>query len=512
MLRGKKLLIIASAITVFCFLSYVKFYYYDLMAFRPQWLLCMRYLDIGTLYCGQPYCLQAPFFFLYLSLIRTIFGFDYIVLATTAINIVINVLILFFIILIIQKQLNTERFIMILLLYSTLIYYPITSWMPAVSLSALFVLSGYYLLFFKRTGTIAAGILFSLAVYTKLIVIPAIMIILGYYLLRKRALLSLCLILIIILLPAIILHLSYPAALDYVMSSSRQRAFPLDEAISGIVTEKLPDLTVPNITVNLVILFSFFLLIRKRSINSFLSFFGLLAVYIVINKALFLYSETHKYYALYYVFFILLLIETLQSIGRSRNRVAYVSIIVLLFILPGSYLILHDNEYVKLICEANPLLKEVPSQEGLVLGEAYSSEYFRLQYNDIPYHYPKKLDVLHDPIPYDPFHILGFLATGIIRMGQIETHNYFHPSFSSSFWDPTKFEGDHAIDVQGFDIPMDSFIRNHENDIYSRIHNGTYDLIVIGPAHWEGLVRLAKNYTNTSSIKGYCKYHSHDFL
>lgn len=167
-------LFIAATLLLFLFLSY---HYLEIKnvkserveGYQGRELICLEFLEQGTLYGKQPFCLQGPVLYMSGYLLKTFFGPENLQSASKIVHSLFMIASFYVFLLIFWKEAGKKKWITPLILYLAFLWYPSLSHLE-MSLAVFFLLVGYYFLFHSqvRMKELFAGLFFSFSLLAKL--------------------------------------------------------------------------------------------------------------------------------------------------------------------------------------------------------------------------------------------------------------------------------------------------------------------------------------------------------
>jgi hypothetical protein len=178
---------ILVSILVLAFVTHLKFpHFWNTRYMQDRWFNCLELLFSGTLYGGQPYCMQGPFLYHSLSMVYLLFS-DHLYYSFSFVGIFLNTTILYFSRLIIEKETKQKVFLGFILLYAAVVYFHFLSSLWGMLISTLFFMVGLYLLFYTnmKYKELFSVLFFFLAIFTKLTVLIPTFFAFAYYFLSK---------------------------------------------------------------------------------------------------------------------------------------------------------------------------------------------------------------------------------------------------------------------------------------------------------------------------------------
>ncbi len=231
----KKVALYSPLLVLFLILSLLYLNNESLEGYQRRGYQCLELLEEGTLYGGQPFCVQGPMIYLTGWLLKLLFGLSHLQAAAKMLFLIISFLTFVLILKIIRKETSRWHPLVSLLLFIPLVFYPSQAGsILDVVLATFLFLAGFYVLFYRqdRWKEVYAGFLFSLAMLSKLSVIYLVLTFIIFYLIlvyRKEAeggRLEACLkssasLFVPLLLPLIILFLLRPLSAVYLIWAPR---------------------------------------------------------------------------------------------------------------------------------------------------------------------------------------------------------------------------------------------------------------------------------------------------
>ena len=181
LITKKDVFVIGLLFVVMILLSFIV--YKDVPVLQERFVPCLEYLGEGTLYQGQPRCIQGPIFFSATFLLNKVFGSMFEPLLVI-LNVLLHTLVFLIITAITKKITKNSPTWLLAILYATLVFIPTSNHLSAFYASVLFLI-GFYTLFFKETRNkeIVVGIFFGLSLLTKAVTtVPIIASLIVYYL------------------------------------------------------------------------------------------------------------------------------------------------------------------------------------------------------------------------------------------------------------------------------------------------------------------------------------------
>ena len=360
-----------------------------LTQFTGEWASCVDYIKEGILYQGQPKCYHGPVnFFISYYLIEF---FPNSFLKIYELIVLISSLLIFLLVYKIIKKLNLKHYYILLsILFFTLIYIPPLNNNSGDSVySTLLMLLGFYILYFSKNiyyKYLASSFLFTLSIFTRVsVLIPIVLISIYYFIsnfftikdkkisIEYPGLIKTGIIMSIIpITTLIILRIIFPNIIAYtILTQLIVEKFSLlvkiKEFVSGI--SLLTQLTF------LILAFSIplYWFRKKRNVYSFIALFGLILITYGTLRGH--HGYFHRYYLPLFPFLIIAIIEILNNIKSQYKKLLFI-LLILIFSL--SSLKISDPYFTSLeFRELRNILdgsfKFLPNLEGRILAD---NDYF----------------------------------------------------------------------------------------------------------------------------------------
>lgn len=131
--------------------------------------ICLEFLEQGTLYGGQPFCVQGPVLYGVGYLLKFFFGATHLQTSAKILHGIVMAASFLLFLFVFFKETSHRPFLIPLVLFLAFIWYPSLGYLE-MAFALFFLLSGYFLLFHCswRQKELYAGICFSLSLLTKL--------------------------------------------------------------------------------------------------------------------------------------------------------------------------------------------------------------------------------------------------------------------------------------------------------------------------------------------------------
>lgn len=449
-------------------------------SFRDRWYVCLDFLEQGVLYGGQPYCIHGPIIYLYLYIFKLLFGIGNIVTISNISNILMNTIIIFLIAKIVKNETNKDYFLIILILYSMVIYPYIIEGNLHMSLVTLLFLFSFYILYHTKLKfkSYISGLLFALSIFTHFTILPYILIVIFFYsfdirnldfrlikIIKDKALmLSGLKQALVLLVPTFVLSNTFVIIFPNIYKYSLLAAATLPDSnvdffyrIFNIFSEGI---TLINYPPYFILAFLLIIFIKKRDVYVSTAFLGIIALFLIVTPHIILQV---RYLIPSLIFFIITLLVLHHNKKDSHGNVFYKNLFlfttILILIIPYSIVVYFDFQRNQLRREVEYPLNFIPEQDGYILGEYYSKlDYKRFLSNYYKYNLDK-FDVVTTPILPSTSHMSVEKFIGINATLWIN-ENIIKP-----------------IDENNFKIVDD-------------INNYKYSLIMYGPPEWQFISSL----------------------
>ncbi len=158
----------------------------DTFGIQEREFACLDFLKSGTLYGGQPYCIQGPMLYLTMLLADTLLSLQNMILIISLIH-AVTIMLLYKIV---KKETGKSwfaYFLLVFFMYMFLIYDLLAFADLPTELALVFVTAGTYCLYYMKgkSTDILAGMFFALAVFSKLTAVFPCSIVILFYLFRS---------------------------------------------------------------------------------------------------------------------------------------------------------------------------------------------------------------------------------------------------------------------------------------------------------------------------------------
>ncbi len=186
----KNVLKLVFLFLLFALLLYKTIDYFGAIGYRETWSICLDYLHEGTFWSGQPHCEGALLPFYVLWMLDTLFGRQYVQIATIIFSTIISIIFFFLFFRVAKKEAlvaSNDDFFWPLLFFGLFFYINTITNIEAV-LNSFFFFIGYYFLFYSehRFKYVLTGIFFFFSLISKINVIIQIALVLFWYFYEKK--------------------------------------------------------------------------------------------------------------------------------------------------------------------------------------------------------------------------------------------------------------------------------------------------------------------------------------
>ncbi len=230
LLTKRNLLMVAIFFFIFSLLTVRYLGSESIGGYEADERICLEFLEQGTLYGGQPFCVQGPVLYGVGYLLKFFFGATHLQTSAKILHGIVMAASFLLFLFVFFKETSHRPFLIPLVLFLAFIWYPSLGYLE-MALSVFFSLGGYFLLFHSswRQKELYAGICFSLSLLTKL---SSAYLIMGIFLLQgldlyKRSetlfkkIKSFGVLSFATFLPSIIFFLSFPLAFKILVLGPR---------------------------------------------------------------------------------------------------------------------------------------------------------------------------------------------------------------------------------------------------------------------------------------------------
>ena len=392
-------------------------------SFREQWFNCLTYVQQGTLYGGQPICVQGPVFLYVLYFLFKFIPFP--IWHTLAwFNILVHVGIFALLLQLSRKNSMTAPLLVYFVGFAFLAF---GYGNPAITLATLFFLAGIIVLHshsaFKE---ILAGILFALVTLTQFTGASFVAVFIAAYLFEQwkqdkrkqdknrthilyKELLHLLLPLILLNLFAVFL---FPHIFSYtILHGTRIETVPFGHLFYKIIIGDILKFNPFLLLVYGVLYGSVYLLWKEKNTLTMTLCIGMWLSWIILNR-------NHGEDIVRFLFPAFMLFPLLLFDYLAQKKVKYASlqgwIITLLFALPYFVLFVLTIQAASARLVAQQGLSFIPEQSGWIVTEGINPIRSREVMQEY-YHYPlTQFDMAYLPIDVDPAHH-GLFVLGVIN-------------------------------------------------------------------------------------------------
>lgn len=452
----------------FVILSYLTYFvFYNNYWFDSAFIPCLKFLQEGTLYGGQPLCEQGPMLFLLiypLWLLSNVNIYYYVKFITFLFAIGLFVLTTMFV----KRETGKEYFVLTSMLYLFLYFvFAVNEYFGYrfVDIIALFfMMLGFYIMLYTeiRYKSILSGILFAFALLMKFN-LAIILLFVFIYLLIKYSNLDFKnkkfsfklnmpeinnLIYMILTISVIYIYflIKYPKFLHYSLITFVGPENTYMQAVYYTFLQFISFKPIYLVFSLIIIISVIFYFLRGMNVFSFISIFGILFIFIGQNRV----SENlyHlRYISIIIPFFIISFIKYYNQLKFNKNLKHIMYLILLILILPGLILTYLSIKEKSLEYEVNSVIKYIPKQ-NLILTTQKLDLMYGVDLGDY--------DFLDGTGGYDGWTGPKLQNLGLVNLSEWDysewnkTINYFIPKilfkdYSALFMDP-KFE-DGNVDI-----------------------------------------------------------------
>lgn len=382
MLRQYKLLLAALFIIFFPLFIFGSFESYDL--FQDRWFNCLNYMEQGSLYGGQPNCIQGPVAFSIMFLLKSIGGY-YLSLAITIFSFFLFLVIFLLGNKIIKKESGKEHLVIYTILFCFLFLYFALEDFASFLGTAFFFFSVYVLFYTEfKHKELYTGILFALSIFSKFNHLVFIFVILAYYYVFKLKILKefnykKLKYLLYFLLPTIILFILF----NLIWSNFFVYVFLTGLLVNSFTPTVLPQKAIlPEMALSLYQIFKdvfslepFRIFILFAIIFSAISFFkNKRAITSIPSLGFFLiYMATiilrTRFYLPALLFFAILFTIEFDVIKKNYVKYLLFIFILLLFLFPALQILYLNIQLRQIQTLTTGVLESLPVPDGKILGD-----------------------------------------------------------------------------------------------------------------------------------------------
>ena len=354
---NKKRYIGVIVLLLFSFL--IQEFILDIEPVQERWIDCVEFLQEGTLYGGQPLCIDGPVGFMMFAFIFTIFGSNFQIGTLIALY-VLHFIIIVMIINLLEKRKKNPNYLLVTLLYVFFVILPLWNEANALFVTFFFFSATYILLVKKgKWSLLCSGLLFALAIWTKLNALPFFAMFLLIYLLKdtfkqkfKKIIISkeeikrVCWVIFGIVLASLLLIIIFPNMLKYTFLGI-VGADITQKSIGNVINfftgpfayhefyESIPGFFNRTSTMSAEVFFlaglfmvSLYLFLKKRDILTSFTFFSFTTfLFLLLYKYNFF---RFRYILVIFPFFVVVFVEGYVSLKKVWQRRAFGGIVMLL--------------------------------------------------------------------------------------------------------------------------------------------------------------------------------------
>ena len=502
-------------ILLLVFLLYKTVDYFGAIGYRETWTICIDYINQGVLWTGQPHCEGAILPFYILTVLDTIFGREYVQIATIIFSTIVSAIFFWVFMKVVKKELNEEDFFWPGLFFGLFFYINTITTVEAV-LNSFFFFIAYYVLFHTewRYKEYLTGILLLCALLSKINVIVQIAFLLFWYSyekkvwyfeekklkiqLKKEILWQYGKIALPIIAGFAILTATYNYFWIYSWHVFTNQTIALSalQTLKELIFFDITQADINYLPVLAIAVVSTYLFYKEKKFYTLISgpaFF--LAIFLIARAFGILFVTGLRYWSVIFPFAILSLLRLKQLWITAPQKQVMQGLLLIILIYPGLYygplLFKEDLSYIDSMNfidrytegwqEKDALIKQVhygysivPEQQGRILIE------------DDPPVFKRKIISLGSNMPYEQ---IDFLTRKYMES---------HPDV----WGFPRYQellGDNLIYN-----PTTSELNEKEQEVITKIKNGTYSLIIFGPPEWAITERMISNLDN-ETLQSYCQ-------
>ncbi|MFA6888326.1 MAG: hypothetical protein WC254_02410 [Candidatus Woesearchaeota archaeon] len=502
-------------IIIIIFLLYKTIDYFGAIGYRETWNICLDYISQGTLWIGQPHCEGAILPFYIISLLDTIVGREYTQIAVIIFSTIISIIFFWIFIKVVKKELNEEDFFWPGLFFGLFFYINMITNVEAI-LNSFFFFFAYYVLFHTewKNKEYLTGILLLCALLSKINVVIQIAFLLFWYSyttkmwyfedkklkiqFKQELFWQYGKIIMPVIMGFTILTLIYDYFWIYSWDVFTNQTIALStlQTLKELIFFNINSAEINYLPILIIVGISIYLFYKENKFYTFMSGPVFLLAIFLIARAFDISSVTGlRYWSVIFPFVILSLLRLKQLWVTAPQKQIMQGLLLLLLVYPGLYygpLLFKDDlsyidsmnfidRYTKGWQEKDMLIKQIhygysiiPEQEGRILLE------------DDPAVFKRRIISFGSNIPYEN---IDFLT----RM-YMESH--------PDVWGFPRYQellGDNLIYN-----PTTTELNEKEQEIITKIKNGTYSLIIFGPPEWAISERILSNVDNETK-QSFCQ-------
>lgn len=498
---------ITTLITLFLTTTW---YYQDVLnnwtGYYTRWMPCLDFIKEGTIYTGQPFCESGgpPLFFIP-YFIREIVGSNLFQPAMIVVGILIHAVILYLLLKIIKKEVKNAGWFLPSFMYILIVYLPTTKRFETM-LTLLFLISGFYVLLYKKTKYkhMITGVLFGLSILSK----PSALVPVGFIILanlfkekviewknkkiriniKKEHIINTLWLGIPTLLFIAYFRLKYKFFfIYYILNLTKQEhATSYFYAIKSIIFLNINTMSPIAVAVLVSIAVATYGFVRYRKLHAFLGGPVQLILFTMIVKSFSINIINERYWALLSPFFIITFVELYQKAKENKEaflRTILCTALIIILIYPSLY--------------TNPLNKGDPLTEYTTFGKQ-KLEFIR------ELHYPYQIIPPQEKILFEHSYdgAKEFFELYDVSVPLSDTELITRKKSTGT---PDMYSLPRYVELLGDNLiynPNEDELSIGEEEFITKINAGEYTFIHAGPPEWVSTNRLLSQ--SKINELGYC--------